>query len=386
MIAVERERIIRFRFAGILLGVFLLCCVALDAQAHRLRPAIVTISFATADTVNVEISLNMEAVLAGINPTHADTDESPNAPVYDQLREMQPHVLAERIRIFQNEFLEGIEFSFDGQPTPLNLDSAQVPEVGDASLQRLTTLSLRGEIPSGAKAFTWTYAEKFGASAVRVGPTKDNIIRTTFLSAGATSEAFPLDDTLVAKTTAEVAGEYLTLGFEHIVPKGLDHILFVLGIFFLSLHWKPLLYQVTAFTIAHSITLGLSLYGLVSLPPSIVEPLIALSICYVAIENVVTRELKPWRVYVVFAFGLLHGLGFAGVLLELGLPREEFLTALIAFNIGVELGQLTVITAAFATVAYWFKDKPWYRQRIVIPVSLLIGMTGAYWTIERIFG
>ena len=205
-------------------------------------------------------------------------------------------------------------------------------------------------------------------------------------SSGATSEAFPLDDTLVAKTTAEVAGEYLTLGFEHIVPKGLDHILFVLGIFFLSLHWKPLLYQVTAFTIAHSITLGLSLYGLVSLPPSFVEPLIALSICYVAIENVVTRELKPWRVYVVFAFGLLHGLGFAGVLLELGLPREEFLTALIAFNIGVELGQLTVISAAFATVAYWFKDKPWYRQRIVIPVSLVIGMTGAYWTIERIFG
>jgi len=344
----------------------------------------VTISFEQADTVEVEISLNMEAVLAGISPTHEDTDNSPNAPEYDQLRGMQPNALAERIRAFQESYLAGINIAFDGQPATLHLVSAQIPDIGDTTLQRLSTLSLRGAVPDGASAFTWTYAEEFGASAVRVGPTRENIIRTTFLNAGVTSEAFPLDDSLVAKNTLEVAVEYLILGFEHIVPKGLDHILFVLGIFLLSLHWKPLLYQVTAFTIAHSITLGLSLYGLVSLPPSIVEPLIALSICYVALENVLTADLKPWRVYVVFAFGLLHGLGFAGVLIELGLPRNEFLTALITFNVGVELGQLTVITAAFAIVGYWFREKPWYRRHIVIPVSLLIAATGAYWTVERI--
>jgi hydrogenase/urease accessory protein HupE len=372
--------------AGFLLAIVIPCFVAIEAQAHRLRPAIVTISFAQANSVDVEISLNMEAVLAGISPTHEDTDDSPNAPVYEQLRAMQPDALAERIREFEASYLAGIRVAFDGQAVGLNLTGVQVPEVGDTALQRLSTLSLRGAVPAGATAFTWTYATELGASAVRVGPTRDNIIRTSFVDAGTTSEVFPLDDTLVAKTTAEVAVEYLVLGFEHIVPKGLDHILFVLGIFFLSLHWKPLLYQVTAFTIAHSITLGLSLYGLVSLPPSIVEPLIALSICYVAIENVLTRELKPWRVYVVFAFGLLHGLGFAGVLLELGLPRSEFLTALITFNVGVELGQLTVITAAFATAGYWFRNRPWYRQRIVIPVSLVIAMTGAYWTIERVIG
>jgi hydrogenase/urease accessory protein HupE len=370
--------------AVILLSVLILFCVAPSALAHRLRPAIVTISFEQADKLEVEISLNMEAVLAGISPTHEDTDNSPNAPEYDQLREMQPNALAERIRAFQENYLAGINIAFDGRPATLYLVSAQVPDIGDTTLQRLSTLNLRGAVPDGANAFTWTYAKEFGASAVRVGPTRENIIRTTFLNAGVTSEAFPLDDSLVAKTTPEVAIEYLILGFEHIVPKGLDHILFVLGIFFLSLHWKPLLYQVTAFTIAHSITLGLSLYGLVSLPPSIVEPLIALSICYVALENVLTADLKPWRVYVVFAFGLLHGLGFAGVLIELGLPRNEFLTALITFNVGVELGQLTVITAAFAIVGYWFREKPWYRRRIVIPVSLLIAATGAYWTIERI--
>jgi len=256
--------------AGFLLVIVISCFVAIEAQAHRLRPAIVTISFAQANSVEVEISLNIEAILAGVSPTHQDTNESPNAPEYDELRAMQPDALVEKIRAFEQDYLNGIRIEFDGEAAALTLTSAEVPEVGDVARQRLSTLSLRGVVPAGARAFTWFYAPEFGASAVRVGPTRDNIIRTSFVDGGATSEAFPLDDTLVAKTTAEVAIEYLLLGFEHIVPKGLDHILFVLGIFFLSLHWKPLLYQVTAFTIAHSITLGLSLYGFVSLPPSIV--------------------------------------------------------------------------------------------------------------------
>jgi hypothetical protein len=118
----------------------------------------------------------------------------------------------------------------------------------------------------------------------------------------------------------------------------------------------------------------------------VVEPLIALSIVYVAVENMVVSELKPWRVWVVFGFGLLHGLGFAGVLTELGLPAGEFLPALIAFNVGVELGQLSVITLAFLCVGLWFRQRPWYRTRIVMPASLLIAATGGYWTIERILG
>ncbi len=166
------------------------------------------------------------------------------------------------------------------------------------------------------------------------------------------SDVIDLSKSFTRPTRLEIVRQYLWLGYTHILPKGLDHILFVLGIFLLSPRLKPMLLQVTAFTIAHSITLGLSIYGILSLPSRIVEPLIALSIAYVAIENLVTRELKPWRLALVFMFGLLHGLGFAGVLRELGLPREEFLTALLTFNLGVEGGQLTVIAAAWlATVA-----------------------------------
>ena len=184
-----------------------------------------------------------------------------------------------------------------------------------------------------------------------------------------------------------VAKQYLVLGFEHILPKGLDHILFVLGIFLLSPAWRPVLWQVTTFTIAHSITLGLTIYGIVSLSPAIVEPLIALSITYVAIENLFTSTLKPWRIALVFAFGLLHGMGFAGVLSELGLPRSEFFTALVTFNLGVEAGQLAVIALAFLAVGWWRRSEAGrYRRWVVVPASVLIAICGAWWTITRALG
>jgi hydrogenase/urease accessory protein HupE len=177
--------------------------------------------------------------------------------------------------------------------------------------------------------------------------------------------------------------EFLRLGFTHIIPEGLDHILFVLGLFLLSTRLKPLLAQVTAFTLAHSLTLGLSLYGVIHLPSSVVEPLIALSIAFIAIENLFTNKLNPWRPFVVFAFGLVHGLGFAGILHDLSLPRSQFLPALLGFNLGVETGQLSVIAAAFLAVG-WFRSQNWYRPAIAIPASLLIAATGLFWTVQRI--
>ena len=197
------------------------------------------------------------------------------------------------------------------------------------------------------------------------------------------SDVIDLSKSFTPPTRLEIARQYLWLGYTHILPKGLDHILFVLGIFLLSPRWTTMLLQVTAFTVAHSITLALSIYGIVSLPSRIVEPLIALSIAYVAIENLFTRDLKPWRLALVFMFGLLHGLGFAGVLQELGLPRGEFLTALVTFNLGVEGGQLTVIAAALVAVMPFIK-KGWYHRRVVIPASLAIAAIGLYWTLVRV--
>jgi type IV secretory pathway VirB2 component (pilin) len=126
------------------------------------------------------------------------------------------------------------------------------------------------------------------------------------------------------------------------------------------------------------------MYGLVAAPPSVVEPLIAVSIAYVAVENIFLSELRSWRVALVFVFGLLHGMGFAGALKELGLPRSEFLTALLTFNLGVEAGQLAVIAVAFLLVGWHCGARAWYRSRIVVPASLLIACTAVYWTFERL--
>jgi hydrogenase/urease accessory protein HupE len=176
---------------------------------------------------------------------------------------------------------------------------------------------------------------------------------------------------------------YLWLGLTHIVPFGLDHILFVTALFLLSSRWKPLLFQVTAFTVAHSVTLALATLGLIELSSSIVEPLIALSIVAVALENLWHETLQTWRLLVVFAFGLLHGLGFAGVLSELGLPERGLVLALVSFNVGVELGQLVVVALALGLTIRW-RDEPWFRRRVVVPGSLAIAAVALYWTIDRL--
>lgn len=184
------------------------------------------------------------------------------------------------------------------------------------------------------------------------------------------------------ETIFEVFENYLELGFVHIVPRGFDHILFVIGLFLLSPRLKALLWQVSAFTLAHTITLALGASGLVRLPAEVVEPLIALSILWVAVENLLTNRLHRWRIGVIFGFGLLHGFGFAGVLLEIGLSGANFYSALLAFNLGVELGQLAVIALCFLAVG-WAMKTPTYHGRIVVPCSSVIALIAVFWTLER---
>ena len=178
---------------------------------------------------------------------------------------------------------------------------------------------------------------------------------------------------------------YLQTGFQHIIPAGLDHILFVLSLFLLSPQLKTILYQVTTFTIAHTITLGLSVYQIVKVPSNIVEPLISISIIYVALENIYTQQLKKTRIGIIFLFGLIHGMGFAGALSEIGLPQKAYFISLITFNIGIELGQITVILIAYTLVAKWVSQKQLYRSRIVVPISAMICIVALIWTVQRLF-
>ena len=197
--------------------------------------------------------------------------------------------------------------------------------------------------------------------------------------------AHTINYVLDKEDTGSVFLKYLVLGYEHIIPLGFDHILFILCVFFLNTNIKQIILQASMFTVAHSITLGLAMYGIIKPPANIVEPLIALSIVFLAVENIYSNKVKPWRMVMVFLFGMVHGMGFAGALSQLGMPANAFATALISFNVGVELGQLSIIMLMYLCVAKQFSAKYWYRNRIVIPASLVIALVAGYWTIERIF-
>jgi hydrogenase/urease accessory protein HupE len=284
---------------------------------------------------------------------------------------------------FDEKFRQRVKLAFDGSEAHPEIAYAVAP-AADATSAAAAIIRMTGPIPRDARQFTWTYAWTFASYAMTVRSAASENPATQWLEGGQTSAPFTLTSPAPAVNRVHTAWRYLTLGFTHILPNGLDHMLFVLGIYLLSGRARSVLWQVSAFTVAHSITLGLSMYGLLAVSPGIVEPLIAVSIAYVAIENIFLSELKSWRVALVFAFGLLHGMGFAGALKDLGLPRSEFATALLTFNVGVEAGQLAVIGAAFLLVGWHCADRAWYRRRIVVPASMLIACTAVYWTIERL--
>ena len=273
-------------------------------------------------------------------------------------------------------FVDGAEVrptAAEYAPPPVDVPSGQFA---------LASYTLRGQMPATARELRWYYGLVIDPYPLTI-TLPEGSEATEWVLGDAWSTSLSLGGPFLRPTIWTSLREYLGLGYTHILPKGLDHILFVIGLFLLRAKLRPVLLQVTTFTVAHSMTLGLSLYGVVSLPSRVVEPLIAFSIVYVALENLRTQTLTPWRIALVFMFGLLHGMGFAGVLTNLQLARADFATALVGFNVGVELGQLTVITGAALLVGWW-RHRAWYHRRVVVPASLAIAAVGFYWTIMRL--
>lgn len=348
------------------------------ASAHEIGTTRVTAQFDPDRTYLIEVITDAQALLEKVEtvtdaagPTPADADVT---RIESRLHALEA-VVRGRVRL-----------AFDGQPSAPALRIAVVP-AGDANAPPLAHLQFRGEYPSEAAAFTWMYGWTFASYALTVRPGMNGeggAMPVAWLEGGEMSPPLPIAVPPPTAGWRETAIRYLGLGFTHILPLGLDHVLFVLGLFLLNSRPRPLLAQVSAFTIAHSITLGLSMYGVVTAPARIVEPLITLSIAYVAVENLLVSELRSWRVVVVFGCGLLHGLGFAGVLGELGMPRGAFATALASFNVGVEVAQLTVIAVAYLLLGVGTSRRTWYRERVVIPASVCIACVALYWTVERL--
>lgn len=204
------------------------------------------------------------------------------------------------------------------------------------------------------------------------------------LLAGLPLFAHPINVTMERAGTQDVIWFYTKMGITHIIPNGFDHILFVTSLCLLSNKIKTILWQATAFTVAHSITLALSMKNIIVAPGAVVEPVISLSIVFVAIENILLSELKPWRVLIVFFFGLVHGMGFASALNEVGLPRNNFFTSIIAFNVGVEICQVAIILLVFGLLIAPFGKKLNFKKQFVYPLSIIIALIACYWTVERV--
>ncbi|MEQ6247992.1 HupE/UreJ family protein [Sulfitobacter sp. HNIBRBA3233] len=366
----------------------------LPARAHEVVP---TIADLTAEDGGVALSLqiNIEAFLAGVDlDAVEDTDNAPQAQDYDALRALPADEIARRAPGLLDDWNALPLVAIDGTPVPLESISIDIPSDVPEELPRIAAWQLLGQAPQGS-TLSVTWPDGGGALVLRQQGVEEPF--TGLIGGGETSAGIALAGGN-AQTGWQAFASYIPVGFDHILPQGLDHILFVLGLFFLSTHLRPLVWQVSAFTLAHTVTLALGALGLVNVPASIVEPLIAASIVYVAIENIFFHRLNTWRPIIVFGFGLLHGLGFASVLGEFGLPEDQFIPALLGFNVGVEVGQLTVIAMAFVLI--WLAVAGARRARLEGPEemvteypvmfrgvsmtgSVLIAIIAAYWVVER---
>ena len=388
MLIYMRDLARRGYLAAWLIGSWLLLSAA-PAPADVVKPALVEISARTDGLSTIEIRASLEALLTGINARYKNTQDAPNAAAYDELRVLEADALGRAFEPFKARLTEEIRLSYDGIAAPLTVTRIDIPEPGYTKVPRISVIYLEARVPRSATSLSWYYPERFGDNAVRVRQVDEANAKWywsewQWLRKDKASEPFSLTEVFTRPPITSTIQTYIIAGFEHILPRGLDHILFILGIFLLSVKMRPLLWQVTMFTVAHTITLGLAMNGVISLPDNIVEPLIALSIAYIGMENIFARSLHNSRLLLVFCFGLLHGMGFAGVLRDFGMPADAFVTALISFNVGVELGQLAIITLAWLAVGLWFSRRDWYRQVVVMSGSAAIAVTGLYWTWDRI--
>jgi hypothetical protein len=296
------------------------------------------------------------------------------------------HALQLKLQALSSSIEELISLRLDDRVVPLQRrDTERV-----ADRPGHVRIAFVAELPKGAATLQWRTSLFLGSYplAVQSGhalTAPENDRHYEWINGTESSRIYQLDALGSDTSRWPEFGRLVTLGFTHILPGGLDHVLFVLGLTMLAASVRTLVLQISLFTIAHSATLGLALAGVVAVPGRVVEPLIAVSIAYVAIENLRTRSLSYWRLVLVLGFGLLHGLGFAGALRDTGLAGSSLATTLVGFNLGVELGQLTVVVAALVFLRLLPLRDTQQDRFVLRPASAAIAAIGIFWAVQRTF-
>ena len=359
---------------------------SIGALSHEIRPSIADYKIEE-NILYFDIRLNAELILSGIDASNiTDTNSSPLSATYDDLRSLTRENLKILLIESWDDIQSKINLNINAVSTKFELVDINIEANSDFEISRDSILNLKYELDEDDEFLTFKWSEKYGPIIIREinELKKEDDLYTEYLQAGLQTDKIFIKSENTQSIFKSIIN-YFILGIQHIIPKGLDHILFIVGLFFFSVTLRPLLIQVTMFTIAHSITLIFVSVSYINVNPLIVEPIIALSIAYVGIENIFKQYVKEYlRYIIIFFFGLLHGLGFALVLSDIGYQSSKLILNLISFNLGIEAAQIFIILFLYILLGIKFSNKKYYRYIFQVPVSLFIALVGIYWFFERI--
>lgn len=324
------------------------------AAAHEVRPTVGDLR-TEGDTLTLVLRFgSIEPVLAGVSLAGVqNTNDTEASAEIDALRALRPDEIAARVRARAGQILAPVVLATP-EVVPLQLLRVEVDDVLNTELPRETRLFVQAALPPGTQAITLSWPVDYGALILRQMDVTEGF--TGFLSGGTTPPILlPGGGTgavwhaLAAQTPA---------GFAHILPGGLDHVLLVLALVLLSPRPRAMLWPLAAIVLGHAASLAVGGLGIVAVPMSLVNLLLALVIVYVAVENLLTERMPLWRPVVLFALALLHGTAYAAELGAPGLNAGQVVLSLLGFNIGLELGQFLVAGLLLLVVAVGLGEGP----------------------------
>lgn len=347
------------------LAVLCLTCLATPASAHP-----VPFTFIDLRLQHGAIELTLVAHVY---------DVAHDLNIQPQERLLQPETLAERGDAIIDLLRSRLRIAADGQGLPRGEWAAPTPLPARQSIELRARLDLPrtpGRLDVTAALFPYdpqhrTFLNVYEEDALTQAIVDGSNPRFEYFSG-------------TRQGVLEVLRKFIPSGVHHILI-GPDHLLFLVGLLLLGGSIRQLLLVVTAFTVAHSITLSLAALGMVMPPASAVEPAIALSVVYVGADNLLVRGGRDTRAWIAFAFGLIHGFGFANVLRDMGLPGRALGWTLFGFNLGVEIGQVAVVGIVASALAWVRSRSAVAGTRLAVAGSVVVMLAGAFWFIERVF-
>ena len=377
---------------GLIALLLLAALIAPTAQAHLLNMTRVTLNQVDEHSATLEVTVDL-------------TKETGSSEAYYQLARSPAPLKAPNIRALAQKLISASDITLEGQSLNWQLSQIDLPSdisqdefMSDLSwpMTQFVFTATLPNVPKGSAAqLRAKFTGKFSFEepiAISITQASSGRSLNRWLVRDQQSPTFALhpENLKPQQRTQQSENDsewlhYVWQGIIHIIPQGWDHALFVLGLFLGITQVRYLLIWITGFTIAHTVTLGLAAFGAIAIPASIIEPIIALSILWVAVENIFWRPSPWWRLIIVIVFGLIHGLGFASALSQLGLPSQGLVLALVSFNIGVELAQLAIILVAFILLARW-RNHPNWQRLIVTPGSAAIALIAGIILCQRVLG